>query len=107
MTNSKTLQSLNDIVITETYKQGQGVRVNVTSGFAYAAQKKELVGLTVLVEAKLNDGSYIPKGSTVYVAEDEISTLPFGKNVRTSKSDQLQNTEFLSIPLKNIFMVEA
>lgn len=99
------IQSYNDTLVTEVYKQGQGLKSTEIKGFSFVSQKIGLVGLKLLIEAKLNDGSFVPAGSVAYIPEDHLSTLPFGKDVRTAKA--LGDTEFIMVPLRNVVFIEA
>jgi len=92
--------SYNDSLILETYKQGQGIKTEVKSGFAFVSQKSKLIGLKLLMDAKLNDGSFLSKGVTAYIPEDHLATMPWAKNVKTS--DALDKQEFLVVPLKEV-----
>jgi hypothetical protein len=92
--------SQNDLIIMEPYKQGQGIKTEVKSGFAFAVQKTSLVGLTVLMDAKLSDGSFVPKRTKAYLREDELSTFPWAKDIKTSEA--LDKQEFIIVPLRNI-----
>src|ERR1700687_4433841 len=66
-------RSLNNRLIVEPYKK-EALRANVTSGFAFVDQKLSLKGLKVLVDAKLSDGTFIPKGFVAYVKEETLHT---------------------------------
>ena len=96
--------SYNDQIITEVYKQGQGLKTEIRGGFAFVSQKTQLAGLRVLVDAKLNDGSFICKGSTIFVAEDELSTMAWAKTPKTAET--LDTKEFIVVPLRNVVFVD-
>jgi hypothetical protein len=91
--------SQNDTLILEAYKQGQGIKTEVKSGFAFVTQKSQLIGLTVLMDAKLSDGSFVPKGTVAYIPEDHMA-MPWAKNVKTAAP--LDKQEFLIVPLREI-----
>jgi len=86
--------SMNDTFIVEPYQQGQGLKSSVKSGFAYIAQKQNLEPLKLLVDAKI-DGEFILAGSTIYVAEDVLTTMDWAKKIKTS--DLTDGKEFIII----------
>ena len=47
--------SYNDSLILETYKQGQGIKTEVKSGFAFVSQKSKLIGLKLLKNSGILD----------------------------------------------------
>jgi hypothetical protein len=97
--------SFNDRLILEPYQQGQGLKGEVRNGIAFVKQKTELFGLKVLVEAKLSDGSFIPAGSTVYIAEELLSTQPWAKNVFSCEA--LKDQKFIIVELKFVNIVDT
>lgn len=68
-----TATSLNNRLIVEVYKKGE-LRSKVSNGFATIDQKSTLKGLKVLVDGKLNDGTLVRSGSTVYIREEALHT---------------------------------
>lgn len=73
--------SLNNKLVVETYKGGREIRKTVTNGFAMPSQKMNLVGLEVLMDAKMADGSVIPAGSKAYIREEILFSGAFAKKV--------------------------
>lgn len=65
--------SVNNRLIVEVYKK-EALRSKVENGFATIGQKLALKGLKVLIDAKLDDGMLVPKGSTVYIKEEILHT---------------------------------
>lgn len=63
--------SLNNRLILEQYKK-QELRAKIVGGIAMMDHKVSLKPLKVLVDAKLADGTLIPKGSTAYVREEYL-----------------------------------
>lgn len=62
-------------LICSPYTGGKGVNSIVTKGFA-SVKRKELVGLKVLVDAKILLGTNIveiKKGQTVYISEENLT----------------------------------
>lgn len=66
-------RSMNNRLIVEAYKK-EGLKSSINNGFAMIAQKVSLKGLKVLMDAKLADGTFVPKGSTAYVKEETLHT---------------------------------
>ena len=98
------MKSINNRLIVEAYKK-EGLRSTVQNGFARIEQKSSLKGLTVLMDAKMNDGFVILKGSTVYIKEEELHTKPWAQKVLESDTlgvpfiiVDLANVEFISQP---------
>ena len=68
-----------DKLIVEAYKQ-TGVQAEIKHGWATASQKNNLKGLTVLIQAVLNNGTIVPVGSTAYIKEESLHTQQCAKN---------------------------
>lgn len=73
-------RSINNRLVLETYKK-EGLKSAVTNGFAMIAQKVSVKGLIVLMDAKLSDGTFVPKGSTAYVREENLHTQQWAQKV--------------------------
>lgn len=71
--------SFNNKLILEAYSQTE-VKAEIRSGWATVSQKNNLKGLRVLVQATLNDGTFVPAGSTAYIKEEYLHTQPWAKN---------------------------
>lgn len=97
--------STNNQLILSTYKQGQGLQAEVKSGFAVVKQKNHLVGLSLLVEARLEDGSYLPVGSTVYIDEELLMTQPWAK--KTKRMPALGDQDFLVVELRHAVAIDT
>jgi len=65
------MQSLNNRFILEQYVKKE-LRAEVSGGIAKMGHKISLCPLKVLVDAKLSDGTIIPKGSTAFVKEEYL-----------------------------------
>lgn len=65
--------SLNNRLVLEVYVKTD-IRLNTKSGFGMIDQKSRSKGLRVLMDAKLADGSVIPKGSTAFIKEQTLHT---------------------------------
>lgn len=76
--------SLNNRVVVEAYKTDKSLKATVSNGFAMVTQKIALVGLKVLVEAKLADGRIVPAGSTVFIRESLLHTSPWAQSALQS-----------------------
>ena len=91
--------SINDRVIVEAY-QKEDLKHEVKSGFVSAiVQQTNVKGLTLLMDAKLRDGTVIPKGHKAYIKERDLHSQPWAKVVL--KSD-LTEGNFLIIDLANV-----
>lgn len=73
-------RSFNNRLVVETY-QKQGLQSKVSNGFAFVEQKVTVKGLTVLVDAKLADGTYVPRGSIAYIKEESLHTQPWAQKI--------------------------
>lgn len=94
--------SLNGLLIVAPYDRGQGVKVEVKSGFATVAQKNDVVGLKLLVAVNLNGKTY-PAGSTVFFREDDLASKPWAKEIRKVIGEQ---ESFLIIDSKFALMIQ-
>lgn len=92
------ITSVNNRIITEAYKK-EGLKSEVISGFAHLSQKVSSKGLKVLVDAKLNDGSVISKGSTVYIKEKLLHSMPWATEVLMSDAI---GQDFIVVDLANV-----
>lgn len=68
--------TVNDRLILETYKK-EALRSDVKNGFASISQKSGLKGLTVLMDARLRNGTLVPAGSKAYIREENLHTQPW------------------------------
>lgn len=83
----ETASSLNNKIVVEAYKK-EGLRAEVKSGFAHLSQKVSSKGLKVLLDARLNDGTVIPKGSMAYFREEMLHTAPWA--TKSLESDAVE-----------------
>lgn len=72
-------RSMNNKLIVEAYKK-EGLKATEKNGFAMITQKMSLKGLRVLVDAKLSDGTFVPRDSTAYIKEEYLHTAAWAKN---------------------------
>lgn len=93
-----TPRSLNNRLIVEIYKK-EGLRSEVKNGFALVDQKTSVKGLTILVDTKLTDGTYIEAGSKAWVREEALHTRPWAQ--KALKSEAI-NQPFLIVDLTDI-----
>jgi hypothetical protein len=76
--------SLNNRLILEAYKTDGTIKANVQNGFATIAQKVQLKGLRVLVEARIAHGDtyyVIPRNSVAYIREEYLHSQPWAKKI--------------------------
>jgi hypothetical protein len=64
--------SVNGRIIVETYTKEGLKGADNGKGFKMIEQKVAVKGLTILMDAKLADGTYIPKGSLAYIREEHL-----------------------------------
>ncbi len=72
-------RSLNNRFILEAFIGSRDLKSKESNGFAMLSQKVSLVGLKLLADARLADGTFIPKGSIAYIKESMILTQEWGK----------------------------
>jgi hypothetical protein len=74
--------SLNNRLIVEAYKSDGSIKANVQSGFATIAQKTQLKGLRLLVDAYTSGApTHVPAGSMIYIREEYLHTQAWAKKV--------------------------
>lgn len=101
--------SLNNRLILEPYKTDRALRANVSSGFATVAQKDEVKGLKVLVEARIFEGAgrqtsmVIPRGSIAYIREEYLHTAAWAQKVL--KADGIEGS-FIIVDLQHVEFVK-
>lgn len=71
--------SFNNKLICETYKTDRTIRTKIVNGMATVDQKSQVVGLTVLMDAKLTNGDIIRAGSKAYIKEKALRDSPIFK----------------------------
>lgn len=93
-----TPRSFNNRLIVEAYRK-DGLKSHVSNGFAFIEQKVSLKGLTVLIDAKLSDGTLVPKGSTAYIKEELLHTAAWAQKIL--QSDTLP-TQFIVVDITHV-----
>jgi hypothetical protein len=91
--------SYNNKLICETYKADRDLRKVVNNGFAVVEQKSKVVGLTVLMNAKLANGDIVLAGSKAYVKEKLLRDSQMFKE--TFEADTI-NERFLVVDLNHV-----
>ena len=75
--------SMNNRLIVEPYQTDGGLKSNVKNGFATVQQKIGIVGLRLLMDARLTDGkqtsTILRKGTRVYIREEVLHTQAWAK----------------------------
>lgn len=102
--------SLNNRLIVAQYKKEE-IKSKVEGGFARMAHKTSLCPLTVLVDAKLSDGTLVPKGSTVYVKEETLflrtaAGANGGAPIATYSNEKVSADNFHILELSQVEMVD-
>lgn len=90
--------SFNNKLILEAYKHTE-IRPEGNKGWISAAQKNNLKGLKVLIQANLSDGTVVPAGSTAYLKEESLHTQQWAKN--KLKCDTI-SSEFILVTMNEI-----
>jgi hypothetical protein len=94
-------RSLNNRLIVQAYKK-EALRATERNGFAFVDQKLALKGLTVLVDAKLSDNTFVGKGSTAYVKEEVLHTQQWAQ--KTMECDAIEG-KFLIVDLQYVELI--
>jgi len=91
-------RSVNNRLIVEAYKK-EALRATEKNGFAFVSQKLSLKGLKVLMEARLSDGTIVPKGSVAYVKEETLHTQQWAQ--KAMDCDAIEG-QFLILDLNHV-----
>jgi hypothetical protein len=91
-------RSFNNRLIVEAYKK-EGLKSRVSNGFAMVEQKVAVKGLTVLMDAKLSDGTFVPKGSTAYIKEELLHTASWAQKILESDTFRIP---FIIVDMTNV-----
>lgn len=67
------MKSVNGRILCEPYTGSKALQSQVSSGFATVKQKSGLIGLKVIADAKLSDGTEVKAGQTAYFSEEMLS----------------------------------
>lgn len=101
----KSLTSINERVLLSPPDVSKGLESNVQSGFAKIKQKTELVGLTVLMDAKTQNG-FFHKGDVVYIKEmDMLGHDDWAKKTHTSSAVINEKGEKIPFVIANASLV--
>lgn len=95
-------RSFNNRLIVEVYKK-EALRTTEKNGFAFVAQKLSLKGLKVLVDVKLSDNTFIPKGSVAYIKEEALHTQSWAQ--KAMECDGIEG-QFLIVDLNNVEFIK-
>lgn len=94
--------TVNNRLIVESYKK-EGLKAETKNGFAMISQKITLKGLTVLMDAKLADGTYVRAGSRAYIREELLHTQPWANKVL--ECDTLPGKSFIVVDMQHVEFV--
>jgi len=72
--------SINNRLILSEYVNAGQLKREVQHGIAMVSQKVTLHGLTVLMDSKLADGTWVPRGSKAFIKESLLHTSPWAKS---------------------------
>lgn len=96
--------SLNNRLIVEKYTKEALREDHSRKGFALIAQKTNLKGLKVLVDAKLSDGSTVKAGSIAFFKEEVLHTAPWAAKVWECP---VLTQPFIIVDLSQVEMIQA
>ena len=105
------MHSLNNRLILEQYKKEE-IKAKVVGGLAMMGHKLSLKPLKVLVDAKLLDGTLIPKGSIAYVREEYLHlNAAAGRHgdavVSTITNEDIHPEPFIILDLAKIEIIDT
>jgi hypothetical protein len=95
---------VNNNIICKPHNLSGGLKSEVKSGFAFVQNKTDIVALKVLSEGEIVEGSFkrtILANSTIYVKEERLTTMPWGKTVF-----KLAGEEVILIPGNEVIAIE-
>lgn len=100
--------SLNDRFIVKPYAGDRTLKAKVSNGFAMVQQKTSIVGLELLMEARLSTTNkdlleIFPKGSMIYVKEELLFTQVWAKAIY--ESDAVEGN-FIIVDVNNIEFIK-
>lgn len=98
------MYTLNDKLLVEPYKLGQGLKPEIRNGLAVVEQKVNLVGLKLLADAKLNSGEILEKGAVIYFREEDLCNKMSVWAQRQMKSDFTED-KFLIADKKDVVAI--
>jgi hypothetical protein len=90
--SDKIFISLNNNVICKPHPLSGGLKGELKSGVMFAKQKVDVVPLEVLETSRIIEGqqvTVIPAGAVVYIREERLQTLPWGKQVQHLKGNEV------------------
>jgi len=101
-----TICGINSNVICKPHPISGGLKGEISNGFAFVKQKVDVIALEVLFESLIDEPNRpqmrIPKGFTVYVKEERLMTMGWGKQVL-----KLAETDVILIPGTEIVAIKG
>lgn len=94
--------SLNNQLVLEKYKTNGSMKAVERNGMSFISQKVSVVGLKVLLDAKLANGTYVRKGATAYIKEALLFSQPWAKE--TLQSNAIEG-EFMLIDAAHVSFI--
>jgi hypothetical protein len=89
---AKTFISLNSNVVCKPHPLSGGLKGEVSKGVMFAKQKVDVIPLEVLENSRIIEGdnvTYLPAGSIVYVREEDLTTLSWGRQLQSIKGKEV------------------
>jgi len=96
--------SFNNTVICKPHSLAGGLKAEIRSGVAFVKQKMDIIPLEVLQNSSIMEGQSsirVPAGATVYVREEKLTTMPWGKTVQ-----RLKGADVILVPGAEVVGVE-
>lgn len=66
--------SFNRKIVCEPYVSKGAIESEIKKGMAFVKQKSKVIGLKILMEAKIDEKTTLPKGFLVYILEEVLHT---------------------------------
>jgi len=92
----KVFISFNNNVVCKPHSLSGGLRSEIKSGVAFVKQKVDIVALEVVQASRIIENEVVtllPAGTTVYIREERLMTMPWGKQVQ-----KLKDVEIILVP---------
>lgn len=74
------IKSFNRKIVCEPYKAKAGLKSKINRGVAVVQQKTEVIGLKVLIDAKVDNELQLKTGDIIYVKEETLHTVKSYQN---------------------------
>jgi hypothetical protein len=93
------MRSFNRKIICEPYVSKGAIESEVKKGMAFVKQKSKVVGLTILMDAHIDEKTVLKKGSSVYILEE---TLHNQTNYQKPLTSEAVETPFVVVDFGHV-----